>query len=136
MAKKRGTIAMLEQNSWLYEIDFKRDEFTMDVLNHNKNELKQLLNIARDDKDGLKIKNFGDLLDDLEMKYSDFNLQIGTIEEAEENGEDYIIEQYDQTIDDVQDEIIYALDGIFDIFDARLTAEDGTIFKFCWAGIN
>lgn len=112
------------------------DEFTMDVLNHNKNELKQLLNIARDDKDGLKIKNFGDLLDDLEMKYSNFNLQIGTIEEAEENGENYIIEQYDQTIDNVQDEIIYALDGIFDIFDARLTVEDGTIFKFCWAGLN
>lgn len=77
-----------------------------------------------------------DFLKIIQILTTDFNLQIGTIEEAEENGEDYIIEQYDQTIDDVQDEIIYALDGIFDIFDARLTAEDGTIFKFCWAGLN
>lgn len=136
MAKKRGNINMLEQNSWLYEIDFRRDEFTSDLLNHNKNELKNLLRIANDDKDGEQIHHFDDLLSDLEQLYSDFDLQIGTFIEAEENGEDYIIEQYDQSIDDVEEEIIYVLDQIFDIFDARLDSKDGHKFKFCWAGIN
>lgn len=127
---------MLEQNSWLYEIDFRRDEFTSDLLNHNKNELNNLLKIANDDKDGEQIHNFGDLLSDLEQLYFDFDLQIGTFIEAEENGESYIIEQYEQSIDEVEEEIIYVLDQIFDIFDARLESTDGTKFKFCWAGMN
>lgn len=136
MAKKRGNISMLEQNSWLYEIDFRRDEFTSDLLNHNKNELNNLLKIANDDKDGEQIHNFGDLLSDLEQLYFDFDLQIGTFIEAEENGEPYIMEQYEMSIDEVEEEIIYVLDQIFDIFDARLESTDGKKFKFCWAGMN
>lgn len=136
MAKKLGKISSLQENSWLYEIDFRRDEFTSDLLNHNKNELKNLLKIANDDKDGEQIYHFKDLLSDLEQLYFDLDLQIGTFIEAEENGELYIIEQYEQSVDDVKEEIIYVLDQIFDIFDARLESKDGKKLKFCWAGIN
>lgn len=136
MAKKLGKISSLQENSWLYEIDFRRDEFTSDLLNHNKNELKNLLKIANDDKDGEQIYHFKDLLSDLEQLYFDLNLQIGTFIEAEENGESYIMEQYEQSADDVKEEIIYVLDQIFDIFDARLESKDGKKLKFCWAGIN
>ena len=136
MAKKLDNISSLQDNSWLYEIDFRRDEFTSDFLNHNKNELKNLLKIANDDKDGEQIYHFKDLLSDLEQLYFDLDLQIGTFIEAEENGESYIIEQYEQSIDDVKEEIIYVLDQIFDIFDARLESKDGKKLKFCWAGIN
>ena len=76
------------------------------------------------------------MLSDLEQLYFDLDLQIGTFIEAEENGESYIIEQYEQSIDDVKEEIIYVLDQIFDIFDARLESKDGKKLKFCWAGIN
>jgi len=58
MAKKLGKISSLQENSWLYAIDFRRDEFTSDLLNHNKNELKNLLKIANDDKDGDQIYHF------------------------------------------------------------------------------
>ncbi len=136
MAKKLGKISSLQENSWLYEIDFRRDEFTSDLLNHNKNELKNLLKIANDDKDGEQIYHFKDLLSDLEQLYFDLNLQIGTFIEAEENGESYIMEQYEQSVDDVKEEIIYVLNQIFDIFDARLESKDGKKLKFCWAGIN
>ena len=40
------------------------------------------------------------------------------------------------SIDEVEEEIIYALDQIFDIFDARLETKNCKKFKFCWAGIN
>lgn len=40
------------------------------------------------------------------------------------------------SIDEVEEEIIYVLDQIFDIFDARLDSKDGKKLKFCWAGIN
>ena len=136
MAKKRGEIDSLQENSWLYEIDFRWDEFTSDLLKHNKNELNNLLKIANNDEDGEQIYHFDDLLSDLEQLYSDFDLQIGTFIEAEENGESYIMEQYEMSIDEVEEEIIYALDQIFDIFDARLDSKDGKKFKFCWAGIN
>lgn len=137
MAKKLGKISSLKENSWLYDIDFRRDEFTSDLLlNYNKNELKNLLKIANDDKDGEQIYHFKDLLSDLEQLYFDLDLQIGTFIEAEENGESYIIEQYEQSIDDVKEEIIYVLDQIFDIFDTTLESKDGKKLKFCWAGIN
>lgn len=135
MAKKRGKISQLPNYSWLYEINFRREEFTVDVLKHNQKEINQLIQMIVEDPDVKDIKEIQTLVDDLDERFSDFTLQIGTMIEAEENGEDYIINEYDMTTEDVKEEIEYALHGIFDIFDTKIH-HNNFIYKFCWAGVN
>ena len=137
MAKKRRRVSQMENNGWLYEINFKRDEMSLEMLNHNHKEIEDLVTRCYQDKDCIdKIKNFTELIDELESLLADLDVQLDTVQEAEDNGEAYIQEQYEMSLSDVETELEYVFDQIFDVFDAKLETTDGRPMKFCWAGMN
>lgn len=134
MARQNYAKSDIQENQWLYEIDFRGEDCSQDLVKFNMKEIKELAKLVRDDAFlNENAQNFGDAAaEELDERYIDLELQLGTLRELEECGEDYVLDQYGQTEDDICEEIKYVYDQLFSLFDAKLDV-NGKIVKFCWA---